>query len=405
MSNSETGLCGFFDGFEGYRTPSDSDYRRIFATGLITLDANVLLNLYRSNGRTRGDLLSVLERLRERIWVPNQAVVEFWRNRESEAVLNHHALKASEAKRTLNQRRQGALDTLERWAKEVHVPAERIEEHRNELEVAFRKVTEMIDQQAQEDSITGASDTNKDPILIRLEVILENRVGGPMPSEDYERALKEAKRRSEAHEPPGYKDFESKEDEQAAGDYLIWEQTITAAKERDCDVLFVTGDIKEDWWRPRTPVAPARPRLELIKEMNSRTGRRLFMLTPSDLLKLAEEILQVDVEHSSVADLERLEQDKFSKKDAWTWSYDPDAEHVVGNLPDAFVAEVEQGMEDFVAIGDEIARGGNGIRRMVLPHGLVHILPLHREREIAVVRVTYFDNNPNATNPAAEPEG
>src|SRR5690242_11422468 len=38
----------------------------------------------------------------------------------------------------------------------------------------------------------------------------------------------------------------------AAGDYLVWTQVLREARQRQCDVLLVTGDVKEDWWR-RTP--------------------------------------------------------------------------------------------------------------------------------------------------------
>lgn len=74
---------GLFDGFEGYRTPSEDDYRRVLTEGLVVPDTNVLLNLYRYNAQTQTDLFAVLERLGDRLWIPHQVLVEFWRNRES----------------------------------------------------------------------------------------------------------------------------------------------------------------------------------------------------------------------------------------------------------------------------------------------------------------------------------
>ncbi|MFD4759474.1 PIN-like domain-containing protein [Streptomyces sp. NPDC058439] len=53
---------------------------------MVVLDTNVLLNLYRSNARTRQDTLAVLTRLRDRLWVPHQVLTEFWRNREQKLV-------------------------------------------------------------------------------------------------------------------------------------------------------------------------------------------------------------------------------------------------------------------------------------------------------------------------------
>jgi hypothetical protein len=59
---------GLFDGFEGYRTPTDADYMRVLTAGLVIPDTNVLLNLYRYNADTRADLFAVFEKLGNRLW-------------------------------------------------------------------------------------------------------------------------------------------------------------------------------------------------------------------------------------------------------------------------------------------------------------------------------------------------
>jgi hypothetical protein len=56
-------MVGLFDGFEGYRIPSDADIDYALTSALIAVDANVLLNLYRYNARTTDDLLAIFERL------------------------------------------------------------------------------------------------------------------------------------------------------------------------------------------------------------------------------------------------------------------------------------------------------------------------------------------------------
>ncbi|MEV5354581.1 PIN-like domain-containing protein [Streptomyces sp. NPDC086081] len=47
---------------------------------MTVLDTNVLLNLYRCNERTRRDTLAVLNKLRDRLWVPHQVLTECWRS-------------------------------------------------------------------------------------------------------------------------------------------------------------------------------------------------------------------------------------------------------------------------------------------------------------------------------------
>lgn len=72
---------GLFDGFESYKTPTEADFRALLTGGIIVPDTNILLNLYRYNEQTRSDFLSVLNALGDRLWVPRQVIVEFWRNR------------------------------------------------------------------------------------------------------------------------------------------------------------------------------------------------------------------------------------------------------------------------------------------------------------------------------------
>lgn len=69
----------------------------------MVVDTSVLLNLYLYNDLTRQDLVSLFRQLGERLWVPNQAIREFWRNRIR--VLTSRGGKANQALATLNKQR------------------------------------------------------------------------------------------------------------------------------------------------------------------------------------------------------------------------------------------------------------------------------------------------------------
>jgi PIN like domain len=85
-SASQKGSGIFDNGFEAYRTVTDDDYRLLFTSGLIILDTNVLLDLYRYHPETRKELLDVLDQVRERLWIPNQVMSEFWAGRAASRV-------------------------------------------------------------------------------------------------------------------------------------------------------------------------------------------------------------------------------------------------------------------------------------------------------------------------------
>src|SRR5947208_978041 len=70
-------LGGIYDGFEAYRTPTESDYATLLTSGMIVLDTNVLIDLYRYHKQTRDEFLLVLDNIKERLWFPHQVIKEF----------------------------------------------------------------------------------------------------------------------------------------------------------------------------------------------------------------------------------------------------------------------------------------------------------------------------------------
>ncbi|MDU8996214.1 PIN-like domain-containing protein [Streptomyces mirabilis] len=299
---------GIFDCDDAYRTPTSDDYKRLFETGMIVVDTNVLINLYRSNGRTRRDTFAVLRRLQNQLWVPHQVLSEFWRNRDLPSVKGHHHAKARTACTALDKASRSLSDAADRWLKDVHLDADdaarkRIGGYKASIQRSLDEMKRFIEEQAENDALDGTGSTQTDPVLLKLEPLLLGRIGDPFSPEDYAEAVKEAKRRADKEVPPGYADYDAKPDEQAAGDYIVWKQVIGEAARNGRDVLLVTGDIKEDWWTPRTNQSPARPRSELQNELRNQSGVALFMLTPSQLLAEVSTAFKLEVDKRSVNDL------------------------------------------------------------------------------------------------------
>lgn len=269
---------------------------------MVVPDANVLLNLYRYTDGARDDLLSVLERLGGQLWVPHQVVAEFWRNRG--AVLRDPRDTERIGKEMAGQRDK-ALSAFRAWASRVSLPSERGAELESELTKGFDAVIEEVERFNDRSAIESARDTDKDAVLARLDKLLAGQVGSRFDDETHARAVAEGMRRVTEREPPGYLD-KNKEDGAAAGDYLVWEQILVEAEARRCNVVFVTADAKEDWWRRESGELRG-PRLELVEELRSRADSRLFMLRPTRLLELAREVLAVTVHDESVQDADRVD--------------------------------------------------------------------------------------------------
>lgn len=301
-SPSEPAGLGLTDGFEGYATPTEIDYLRVLTEGLVVPDANVLLNLYRYTPQSRNDLLSVLGALGDRLWVPHQVVHEFWTNRESTLRDPRDTEKTA---RELTELQSRVENALRQWSNRVSLPSAKSAELLEVVSTSFGSLIAGVDEYSDDAAAEWARVTQNDPVLTSLEEVLKGRVGHPLSEEAHDKAVKEGQRRVEAKLPPGYMD-KKKPDGQAAGDYLVWEQILTEAASRGCDVVFVTADAKEDWWRIEGGERRG-PRIELIEEMKKRSSSRFYMLRPPQLLSLAGSALKLSVSKESVEDADRID--------------------------------------------------------------------------------------------------
>ncbi len=293
---------GIFDDFEGYRTPTLDEFHAVLTGGLVALDTNVLLNLYRYTDEARDDRFNVLERIREQLWVPHQALAEFWGSREGVLTDPRDTTKTRSALVELSDK---GASLLRAWFNRVSLPPEHASrELLTTLNSAFDTVTSQLDEFDDGSAATEAArDTNSDVVLQRLEQVLAGHVGLSLDKANHQEAVEEGARRVEERRPPGYKD-RSRGDEN--GDYLVWEQLLCEATKRSCDVLFVTADVKEDWWRV-VRGEPRGPRLELVAEMRERVGHQLYMLRPTQFLDVSRRTLDVAVRDESVEDADRVD--------------------------------------------------------------------------------------------------
>jgi hypothetical protein len=69
------------DLFPGYFTPTDAEFEKLWSECVFGFDANVLLGLYRSTPETQEIFFAVLEKIKDRIFLPHQAASEYLRNR------------------------------------------------------------------------------------------------------------------------------------------------------------------------------------------------------------------------------------------------------------------------------------------------------------------------------------
>jgi predicted nucleic acid-binding protein len=114
---------GIFDDFNGYKTASNEDIAIALQNGIVTVDTNVLLDLYRRHPATRDRLFEVFEYLNDRLWISHQTLYEFHRNRAAAA--SELADDSDKTIDELRQLRQKTLERVNRWINRVGLENEK----------------------------------------------------------------------------------------------------------------------------------------------------------------------------------------------------------------------------------------------------------------------------------------
>jgi hypothetical protein len=186
-----------FARFRAWFPDSSEEPRRFFTEGLVILDANVLLGLYRIAPSARDQVLDALERVANegRLWLPYQAGLEFVRNRRTAVIdrINRFQRALGEVRRQFDTAVTGVL-AARRLVQQLVWDSERDAVAREDLEklIAEPAVREALKVwrgelvtrvKALQDAhdIDPDSLRESDPVLDRINILLHGRIGEPLP--------------------------------------------------------------------------------------------------------------------------------------------------------------------------------------------------------------------------------
>lgn len=253
--------------FPAYFRPSTDDYSTLWQEGIFSLDANVLLNLYRYSPEARKELESALDGVKDRLFITHQAAKEFLKNRitvtASQAEeYNKAARSISELTTTIsNKKKHPFLDDGE-LAPFLKI----MDEVNNQLEAQRQKLLKRL---------------TEDEILDFVEERFNERTGIPFTEEELAALAAEGEKRYDSETPPGYKDGKkdlSGDPYRKFGDLIVWKQLIAQAKDQNLPLVFITDDQKEDWWQEQSGRTIG-PRPELREEFLKDSGQDFWMYT------------------------------------------------------------------------------------------------------------------------------
>jgi hypothetical protein len=267
--------------FKWYFPHSSSQIQEIWDNGILTVDTNVLLDLYRYNQNTREALLESLNLFNGRAWISNQVAEEFFRNRNGVILSSTNSF--NDAERNLAELR-----------KVVEEPIKKLKSNRT-ISDSIGKIVEESLEEAIKNAAAEIENLKslypdyikKDPVLENICALFNSNVGAPFEPEIFPEILKEAKRRKENKIPPGFMDS-GKEGEKPYGDYILWKQILNYVKDVQKPLIFVTSEEKEDWWEKGTGKTVG-PLYDLLKEFYIETGQPFLLYRTARFLEYSLE--------------------------------------------------------------------------------------------------------------------
>lgn len=266
------------DRFFGWYPRKPEFVAKVWDRAIFVPDANVLLHCLRHPAKIRDELLRLFSALKESLWIPYQVGHEFHRNRldvELGAQDAYQRLKSdyesilNQARERLKQLRAHPLISVERELAAIDVFLE-----------DFRRRMDAAAKQHPSAEIQAAVD--------QLTALLDGRVGDKWTQEQLSAIKKEGEERYSKKLPPGFKDIKKDGDVDKYGDLIIWKDMIAKAEKENRPIIFISDDVKEDWWwlhRGRK----LGPRPELVEEFRMATGQDFLIYEFTNFLRVAVE--------------------------------------------------------------------------------------------------------------------
>jgi hypothetical protein len=288
--------------FPGFYPPRPGELKRFISEGLVVLDTNALLDMYRFTEDARADYIRALGLLGDRLWIPHQTAQEFFERRTT--VIQSWRTDREDFDQELNRALGVVIGIIVGYAHRRGVDetgAQTITELVSDAQASIlEKLDEVVDAGA---DIDPAGHPDDDPILQQVQELIDDKIGETPDAQYLAKREKEWNIRAAAHIPPGYKD--ARKGDRSIGDYLVWHQTLEEAKRRrTMPVLMICNEQKPDWVRRDGTYSG--PRHELVKEMRDHVDQDFHLVDVHNFMTLANEHLSAHISDSTVDEASRL---------------------------------------------------------------------------------------------------
>lgn len=288
--------------FSSYYTPSEEEFRRLWAEATFVFDTNVLLNLYRYSKESRKNWIQVLKKLssENRVFLPYHIGYEF----------NENRFRVFDEAKSFYEYFERLFQDISNKIESEFNGSKRISDSKNllsKVKNCHKQILGLIKEESPDF-------LENDHISQELDLIFSKYIGEEVNTEDISQIKQRAKERYKEKIPPGYLD-KDKENSNEYGDYFIWNEMLSFSREKKKSLIFVTEDVKEDWWLLNKSKQIVMPHPKLRKEFKKETAQDYYQYKSTGFIKYAKEHFSVRVEESTIKETDIVSNDQNEKRE------------------------------------------------------------------------------------------
>ncbi|OJD51658.1 hypothetical protein BAU22_06590 [Bacillus sp. 4048] len=292
---------------EFYKYDQD-EFKDIFNDCYFVIDTNVLLNLYRYSEITADELLEILKGVSDRLWMPYQVGVEYHFNRVN--VILEQQLAYDNICQKIDSQATELIQKFKKGLNNRH-PKIHADTIAQKMQDAFNEIITDLKQ----DKEKHPNLLSEDRIRDTLNELYAGKIGDPYTQEQLEKIYEEGAERYKKKMPPGFEDEKDKKDKTKEydgivyldefGDLVVWKQIIDKAKNDQKPIIFVTDDVKEDWWQIEKGRTIG-PRVELLNEFRREVDVPFYMYKSEQFINQIQLNLSEEVNEVAIKEIEDL---------------------------------------------------------------------------------------------------
>jgi len=266
-------FSGFRDDYVEHLISSNEEF-------IITFDANILLNLYRYEPKTRDAVIALFKNIKKNskleLWLSHQVALEFNENRFS--AKDNKKQGFDEVKKVF-----GTFNKQVKGLSKIGGKTTNLDKLRKSLSKHIKVINEELSKF--ENEIVRDKTKGPDRVFNTIYQLFSGHVGEPFDVSELERLYCVGEERYQNNVPPGYEDSKKTRFKNYAGisidsrfgDLIMWFQIIEHAKAAKKPVVLVIEDVKGDWLSKDF----SRVRPELINEHYHKAGQCFYAVSLS----------------------------------------------------------------------------------------------------------------------------